>query len=131
MFLNISLRNVETFVPNFALSVFVLYDLISNKARKLEVAEPNIIMENIPSSLSSVGWSLFPSLFRSRFISHSLSLSLSLSLLNSFVDAALWRMLCGVMSSSITLISRPFNQAKASLTEQWLGTDESNRAPVV
>ena len=35
------------------------------------------------------------------------------------------------MSSSITLISGPFNQAKCILTKHWLGTDKANRSPVV
>ena len=83
-------------------------------------------MEKIPGSLSlCIGCRFLPS--RSRLI----SLSLSLSLLNSFVDAALQRLLCGVMSSSITLISGPFNQAKANITKQWPCTDEANRSPVV
>ena len=68
-----------------------LYDLIINKARKLEVAESNLIMVNISSSLApSVSWGFFPSLSRSHFfLSHTTSPSLSLSFLNSFVDAAL------------------------------------------
>ena len=81
---------MRTFL-NFALSVF-LYDLITNKARKLEVAEANL-MENIASSLSpSLSLSLCQLGFLSFFLFHVLSLahsiSLSLSLLNSCVDAA-------------------------------------------
>ena len=34
------------------LSVFFLFDLITNKARKLEVAESHHVMENFPISLS-------------------------------------------------------------------------------
>ena len=86
--------------------------------RKLEVVESNLIMKKNPMC-----WLAFLS------FSFSLTFNLSLSLLNSFVDAALQRLLCGVMSSSITLISGPFNQAKANLTRQWLGTDEANRSP--
>ena len=29
------------------------------------------------------------------------------------------------------LTSQPFNQAKDTLTKQWLGNDEANRSPVV
>ena len=85
-------------------------------------------MEKIPSSLC-LCWLSFPSFSFS--LTFNLALSLSLSLLNSFVDAALQRLLCGVMSSYITLISGPFNQAKANLTKQWLCTDKANRSPVV
>ena len=90
-----------------------------NKAIKLEFGESNLIMERILSSLSlspcvCVCWLEFlPFAFSLTF---NLSLSLPLSLLNSFVDAALQRLLCGVMSSSITLFSGPFNQVK--LTKQ-------------
>ena len=54
-----------------------------------------------------------------------------LSFLNSFVDAALQRLLRGMMSSSITLISSPINPAKTYLTKQLLGADEANPSPVV
>ena len=136
LFLNFFTAKCANFFLNSALSVF-LYYLFTNKARK--VVESNLTMEkflalSLSHSLSLslwVGWRFFPSLFRSRLISHSLSLYLSLSLLNSFVDAALQRLLCGLMSSSITQISGPFNQAKANITKQWLGTDEANRSPVV
>ena len=126
------------FLLNFGLSVFFLYDLVTNKARKLEVVVSNLIMEKILSSLSLslslsvlVGVSFLLFLFHVLSRTLSLSLSLSLSLLNSFVDAALQRLLCGVRSSSITLTSRPFNQGKANVTKQWLGTDEANRSSVV
>ena len=76
-----------------------------------------------------IGWRFFPSLLRSRLVSHSLPLSLSL--LNSFPDEALQRLLCGMMSSSITLISGPFNQAKTNPTKQWIGTDAANPSLVV
>ena len=47
---------VENLCFNFAFFVFFLYDLFTNKARKLEVAESNLIRENIPISHSlSVG----------------------------------------------------------------------------
>ena len=43
-------------------------------ARKTEVAESNLILEKIPSSLSlSASWGFFTSLSRSRFISYTLS----------------------------------------------------------
>ena len=45
-------------------------------ARKLEVAELNLILEKIPSSLSlpiSASWGFFTSLSPSRFISYTLS----------------------------------------------------------
>ena len=45
------LRNVETFLLKFALSVF-FYDLVTNKSRKLEILRPNLIMEKIPLSES-------------------------------------------------------------------------------
>ena len=96
------------------------------------VLESNLIMEKIPSALSislCVGLRFFISLSCSRLI--SLSLSLSVSLFNSSVDAALQRLLCGMMSSSITLISGPFNQAKTNRTKQWLDTDKANPSPVV
>ena len=69
-------------------------------------------------------------LFLAHGQSSSLSLSLSLSL-SPIVDAALQRLLCGMMSPSITLISGPFNQTKTNPTKQWIGTDEANPSPVV
>ena len=36
---------MESFLWNFALSVFFLYDLVTNKFRKLENVESNLIME--------------------------------------------------------------------------------------
>ena len=53
-----------SFSLKFCIFRFFLYDLFTKKARKLEVAESNPILDNIPSSLS---------------VSLSLSLSLSLS----------------------------------------------------
>ena len=126
------LGNVETF--EICVFSFFLYDFVTNKSRKLEVVESNLIMEQIPSSLPLLlCWLafLFFSFSITFILALSLSLSLSLSLLNPFADAALQRLLCGVMSSSITLISGLFNQAKANLTKQWLGTDETNRSSVV
>ena len=67
MVLNIfSLRNLEIFPLNFAIFSF-LYDLITKKARKLEVAESNLIMENTPIA-------------RARSLSPFLSLSLGVFL---------------------------------------------------
>ena len=56
---------------------FFLYDLITNKARKLEVADSNFIMENVPSSvyLSIVGVSFFVLLVHVLSLAHYLSLS--------------------------------------------------------
>ena len=83
-------------------------------ARKLDVAESNLITENTPSSLFLlVGVSFL------LFLVHVLSFALSLTLFN---DAALQLLLCGLMSSSITLTSRPFSYANASLTKPWLAT---------
>ena len=63
---------------------FILYDLIIMKARKLEVAESNLIMENIPGcrslSLSLLIWFFLLFLFHILSLSYSISLSLSLSL---------------------------------------------------
>ena len=80
----------------FLISFFqFFYDLITNKARKLEFAESNLIMENIPSSLPppslSLCWLGCLSFSFTFFNSHTLSLSLFSWL---FVDAALillWR----------------------------------------
>ena len=101
---------------------FFLYDLIANKLRKPEDAESNLIIENVPSALflSVLGGVSFL-----LFLAYFLSLALSLSLSNSFVDAALQPLLCGVISS-INLTSCPFNYAEASLTKLWLATDEAN-----
>ena len=65
---------VENFF-NFALLVFFLCDLFTNKARELEVAEPYLIMKNISISfcLCRLGFLFF-------CLSFTLSLSLSLSL---------------------------------------------------
>ena len=68
-------------------------------------------------------------LYLAHVFSRTLSLFLSPSL--TLVDAALQRLLCGVMSLSITIVSGHLTQAKANLTRQWLGTDEANRTPVV
>ena len=103
-----------------------LYDLITKKPRKLETAESNISMENFPSSLSLsvlVGVSFLPV--------HILSFALSLSHSLTSIDAALQRLLCVVMSSSITLTSRLFNQAEASLNKHRLATAAANRSPAV
>ena len=67
----------------FEFCIFRFVYLITNKARKIEVAESNLIMENMPSSLSlslslAVVWGFFPSLSRSRYLFRTLSLSLSL-----------------------------------------------------
>ena len=106
---------METFFGVLPAQFFFLYELITNNARKLEVAESNL-MEIIPSSLSLLDGSFFYSLSRSRLsrahsvsLFLSLSLSLSLSFLNFFVDAAVQLLLCGVMSLSIGLTSRPCN----------------------
>ena len=56
---------------SFCTFQFFLNDLFTNKARKLEVAKSNLIIENISSSLS-VG--ICPSLSRSLFLSHALVL---------------------------------------------------------
>ena len=95
-----STAKIENFF--FDLSTFhFLYDLTANKTRELGVAESNLIMQYLLSLSLSLG--LFPFLSRSRFV--SLTHTLSLSFLNCFVDAALQLLLCGVLSSSITLIS--------------------------
>ena len=126
MFLNIFFTaKCGNFSLEFCTFSFFLDDLVTNKFRK--VVESNMTMERFPSSLSL---SLCCLAFLS-FFSLTFNLSLSLSLLNSFVDAALQWLLYGVRSSSITLISGPFNQAKSILTKHWLGTDEANRSPVV
>ena len=116
------------FSSEFCTFRFFLYDSVTNKARKLEVVVSNLIKKKIPRSPSvCVGWRSFLSLSLSRFISSAPSLSL----LNSFVDIALQRLLCGLRSWYITLNSRPFNQGKANLTKEWLGTDKANCSPVV
>ena len=116
------------FSLEFCTFSFFLYDLVTNKFRKLKVVESNLIMEKIPSSFSL---SLCSLAFLSFSFSLTFNLSLSLSLSLILVDATLQRLLYGVMSSSITLISGPFNQAKSILTKHWLGTDKANRSPVV
>ena len=40
------------FSLEFCTKFFFLYDFVTNKFRKLEVVESNLIMEKIPSSLS-------------------------------------------------------------------------------
>ena len=95
MALNFFYCEVEYIFFGFCLRFFSS-DFFINKARKLEVAESNPIMENIPVS-SSLSVSV-PFLSRSLFISFALSLSL-------FVDAAFQLLLCGVMSSSLILIN--------------------------
>ena len=75
---------------------------MTNKARKLEGVESNLIMENIPSSLS-IGFSF--RIFLIHGLCLSLSLSISLSLSFTFVDAALQLLLCDMISKSIALIN--------------------------
>ena len=101
MVLNFFTAKYKTF--NFALTSFFLYDLFTNKVRKLEDAKSKPNMEYTPISLSlSVRVSFL--LFCLRFISLSLYLSLSLSL-SVLADAAFQLLLCGVMSSSLILIN--------------------------
>ena len=91
------LRNLEVFQIAF---FSFLIDLITNKARKLEVAESNLIMENFPSSffvcvcvcvcvcvLIAVSLLLFRVLVFA--LSYSISLSLSLSLLSLSLSLSL------------------------------------------
>ena len=68
------------FYFEFCTLFFFLYDLITNKARKLEVAESNLIMQNIPtlSPFLLFGFSFF--LVHVLSLAHYLSLSLALSL---------------------------------------------------
>ena len=108
-----SLRNQKTILLNFAPFSFFLYDFITDKAGNLEVAEVNLIMEiiflTLSVSLCRLGFLSFSFSFTfSLYHTQSLSLSLSLSFLNSFVDAALQLLLCGVMASFITLINADF-----------------------
>ena len=85
----------------FCLFQFFLYDLFTNKAKKLEVAESNPIMKIIPISPSlSVRVPFVLVHVLSLSLSHSIALSLSL-----YVDAALQLLLYGVMSSSLILIN--------------------------
>ena len=63
MFLNMFFTaKCGNFSLEFCTLSFFLYDLVTNKFRKLEVVESNLIMEKIPSSL---------------FLSLSLSLAIS------------------------------------------------------
>ena len=82
---------LRSWKPSFGFAF--LYDLFTNKARKIEVAGPNPIMENNFSLSVSVGNCL-------SFFSFTFYLSLSL-LLALFVDAALQLLLCGVLSASL------------------------------
>ena len=108
MFLHFFYPEVEFFL-DYAFFSFFLFDLFINKARELEFAESNPIIEYVPNSLSlslSLCWLgfLFP-LFLVHFLYISLTIHLSLSLsLSVFVDAALQLLLCGVTSSSLILI---------------------------
>ena len=80
----------------------------TNKARKLEVAESNLIMESIPYSHSlsiPCSHSLTVSVGVSFLFVLVNGFSLAHSFLNSFVDATLQLLLCGVTSSSVTLIN--------------------------
>ena len=98
---------LKTFV--FLAFLIFLYDLFTNKARKLEVAEWNPIMEKIPISLVlSVGWDFFPSFSGARFISLSLSLYIYIYIfiyisVSLFVDTSHQLLLCGVMSFLILI----------------------------
>ena len=86
---NFFTAKLETVVFNFAFFSF-FYASLTNKARKLEVAESNPLMEKFPISLSLCRL-FFLSYFLLTFLSLSLSLSLSLYLslsLSLFVDAA-------------------------------------------
>ena len=83
MFLNIFFTaKCGNFSFEFCPFIF-LYDLFTNKSRKLEVAESNLIMESFPGSFSLCRLGFLASPSRSRFISlsHSLSRYLSLSLM--------------------------------------------------
>ena len=74
------LRNVETFSFEFCTFSFFLYDLVTNKSRKLEVVESNLIVEKFPSSPSlSLCWRAFLSFSFSLTFNLAFSLSLSLS----------------------------------------------------
>ena len=85
-------------VFNFAICSFFLYDLFTNNARKLKVAESNPIMENIPISLSlSVSCQL-------GFLSVSCSFYLS-RFIYFLADASLQLLLYGVMLSSPILLN--------------------------
>ena len=89
----------------FAFFSSFLYDLFTNKTRKLEVAESNPIMENIliSFSLCRLGFLSYSFSFTSHLsLSRSLACSLSLSL-SLFVEAPLQLLLCGVMSLSLIL----------------------------
>ena len=87
IFLDFFTAKLETFAFNFALFSFFLYDLFTNKARKLDVPESNPIMENGLLFLTLSLGIAFLLLFMV-----SLSLALSLSL----YDVAR-QLLCGVI----------------------------------
>ena len=70
------LRNVETFLWNFALSVF--FSIVTNRFRKLENLGSNLIMEKIPNPLSL-------SLCCLAFLFFSFSLTFNLSLPSIFL----------------------------------------------
>ena len=71
MVLNFFIAKLTTFFFNFAFFSFFLFDLFTNKARKLEFAEANPSMVNIPICQF---W------FFLLFLGHILSLCFSLSL---------------------------------------------------
>ena len=52
-------KSGKSYILHFPL----IYDLITNKARKVEVAQSNLMMKGIPHCISlSVGWGFCPSL---------------------------------------------------------------------
>ena len=82
---------------NIFLPFSVFCDLFTNNARKLEAAESNFIMENVPISLF-----LSVRVSSLLFLVHVFSFSHTISL---FVDAAPQLLLCRVMSSYLIVIS--------------------------
>ena len=73
--------------------MYQFFDLFTNNARELKVAESNTIIENITGAFSlSVGWSFFLFIVRILSLSHYL-----------FGDAALQLLLCGVISAVILI----------------------------
>ena len=92
MVLNFFYCEVENIFLDFAFFQFFFYMISFNKVRKLEVAEPNPVIENIPVSFSLCRLG-FPFFLVHFFISLSHTLYLSPSL---FV-AALHLLFCGVM----------------------------------
>ena len=93
-------KSGKSYILHFPL----IYDLITNKARKVEVAQSNLMMKGIPHCISlSLSLSVVVSvlLFYSFTFSLSHTISLSLSLSYNFFDAALQLRLCGVMSHQL------------------------------